>query len=623
MRPHNLSFMLACYLSCLMPRPTQRPSEWCCEFLEFDEASNHGPFRLDGSEYWTEVLDDWGNPTVTDEVLVAGSQSRKTGTLMGGFCWKTKNDPGGVLWVMPNRDLARKFSTQRLSKMIRKSKGTASMVPSGAHRHDMSALSMMLGASTLNLIGSNSAANLSSNPCRTVIMDEVDKFDSGGGGEADAVNLAEQRTKDQVNPQRWKTSTPTLESGLIWQEFLKGDQRRYFVPCPSCSKEVVFAWSKQYTVFPLQGYEAFVTWDADAKVDGKWDYARVKSSAHAVCPHCQAKILDGQKKKMVRDGRWIATNPSAPKHFVSRHLPSLYCSSTETSFGALAVKFIQATKSASGVQGFVNGDLAEPFMFQGISSNRVGLAARHIEVTGEWLNILSVDYHQNAPFFWAVVRAWNGSNKSHGLIYKPFNQWSGIDDLQRQWKVIKEAVIIDVGFNQEEVLQNCANYNMPTRCVLGESIQGQLPECEGWTPAKSFGGKGLFRDESTGLFLPYRLKKDQDPCSGTELKNQMRIELLEFRSDLFEDMLENIRSNRTGLEWTISPEMDTDEYHRHMAGKERRFPKNNPRIYKWETIQSGFPDHIRSCELMNLVHAFRLQLLSFDAIQTKEEKEAA
>lgn len=83
----------------------------------------------------------------------------------------------------------------------------------------------------------------------------------------------------------------------------------------------------------------------------------------------------------------------------------------------------------------------------------------------------------------------------------------------------------------------------------------------------------------------------------------------------------NIRDGKTGLTWTISPEMDTEEYAKHMAGKVRKPKKNNPRDYSWVQRRSDWPDHIHSCELMNLVLAYRLQLISFDAIQTKKEND--
>jgi len=231
-----------CFNLAIPERSPDAPANWCAKNLSFNEAGNRGPFNTSGFEYTIDVINDFGDYTVTDEVLVWGSQTRKTGTLMGGAAWCVVNDPCGFLWVMPSLTLAQKFARQRWMNLLRASEATQDYVPSGAHRHDFATLTQILGAATFNFVGSNSPANLSSNPCRRVVCDEVDKFQDGSVKEASALNLAEQRTKGQVNPQRWKTSTPTVESGLIWQEYLKGNQSRYFVPCPVCSADVLLLW---------------------------------------------------------------------------------------------------------------------------------------------------------------------------------------------------------------------------------------------------------------------------------------------------------------------------------------------------------------------------------------------
>ena len=432
--------------------------------------------------------------------------------------------------------------------------------------------------------------------------------------------LADERTKSVPEPRRYKQSTPTLDNTGIWEEFKKTDQRRYFMPCPHCSKSVVFAWSKRYSVFEQKGFEAYIKWDDSARnADGQWDLNKVVQTAHMVCPHCSGKILNSHKHEMVASGEWRATKEGSPG-FIGWHLPSMYSTSRDCDFGAMAKKFLMAKRSLDGVKGFINSDLAEPDVNQSVSVDRVGAAGKHIEVTGEWLKILSLDYQQNAPYFWGVVRAWNGSDSSHGIEYKAFNSWDEIDELQAKHKIIPPAVIIDVGFNQAEVLQNCANLNIPSRCTLMQAVQDSLPMVNGWNPCKSFGGKRQYRDMATGLYKPYRINPNIDPYAGTDLAKSMRIELLEFIHDHFMDMLDNIRKEKTYFKWTISPEVDTEEYAKHMSGKIRKAKKNNPRDYTWVQRRTDWADHILSAEVMNLVLAFRLQLISFDAVQTQTKE---
>ena len=262
-----------------------------------------------------------------------------------------------------------------------------------------------------------------------MVQDEQDKYpeQAEGDREASAEILADERTKSVPNARRYKFSTPTLSFKGIWSHFLKGDRRRFYVPCPHCQMSIVLAWSKQFTVFEIKGNEAFVKWDNSARnADGSWNLDKVVKTAHFECPHCSGKILDQHKPGMNKAGRMVPTAKGAPGH-VSWHLPSLYSITADCSIGQMAKKFLMAKASLDGVKGFINSDLAEPDVQQSVSVNKTGVAASQIEVTGQWLKILSADYHAQAPYFYALVRAWNGSNKSHGIEYQSFNNWFELD----------------------------------------------------------------------------------------------------------------------------------------------------------------------------------------------------
>lgn len=588
----------------LADMPVQSVAEWCRKNLTFDEANNHGPFETAGREYVCEVLEDFKNASVSDEVLVWGSQSRKTGTLMGGMAWCLANDPCGTLWVMPSITLAKKFSRQRWRSLVEASDGTRHLIPTGAKRHDWATLEQRLGSSTINFVGSNSPSNLASNPCRRVVLDEVDKFAEAGGGEADAVTLAEQRTKDQTGAQRWKTSTPTVYEGLIWQEFLKGDQRRYFVPCPHCSKPVVFAWSKDYTVFKITGSEAFVFWSKEAKrQDGSWDYEQVEKTAHALCPHCQYKIEDNQKTAMVRAGKWVATNPHATPGFVSRHLPSLYAASTETTFGKLAVKFLKATDKL----GFITGDLAEPYQGQDRGRQRIELVATMKDKEGA-TKLLSVDCQAKSPHFWYVVRAWKGGN-SEAVEAGNVDAWSEIVDIQTRHEIPQPLVFVDSGYGAKddaEVYRECAR-NSELKDF------GDKPVCAGWMPTKGLPGRELFLNQNTKLRVPFTIKT-LDPYVGTSYQGRCSIDLLEFRGEVFKDTLQSIREGRGTGKWSVAQEVASEEYWKHLDGEVKTLTQSRfgKRKWSWLLRHKDWPNHLLDCEVIQLAAAAYLGLFKLE-----------
>src|SRR5690606_1588227 len=159
-------------------------------------------------------------------------------------------DPCGFLWVLPSIDLARSFSETRWLPMLHASPELKARIEA-ADRHDTKKTQQQIGGAIVNFIGANSPGNLASRPARRVILDETVRcpHETGGaGGEADAVDLAEQRAKSVSNPLRAKSSAPTTVDGLIWQEFCKGDMRRRLIPCPHCAKFVSLAWSPEFTL---------------------------------------------------------------------------------------------------------------------------------------------------------------------------------------------------------------------------------------------------------------------------------------------------------------------------------------------------------------------------------------
>jgi DNA-directed RNA polymerase subunit RPC12/RpoP len=582
-------------------RSLLEPWQWCERNLHFNEAGNRGQFTTIGAEYVREVLNDFGDSTVADEVLVWGSQTRKTGTLMGGAAWCVVNDPCGFMWAMPSLTLAQKFARQRWLNMLAASPVCVPYIPTGAKRHDFATLTQILGSATFNFVGSNSAANLSSNPCRRTIGDEVDKFQDGGNKEASALNLLEQRTKGQVNPQRWKTSTPTLDSGMIWQEYLKGDQRRYFVPCPNCSKEVLFAWSKRMTAMPILGCEAFIKWDEDAKDGGEWDLDQVRDSAHCVCPHCSGKILDENKPAMIAKGKWRATNSKGATGFRSRHLSSLYSTMPETRFGALAVKFLQAKRSILGLQGFINGDLAEPFVDQDRQAKRTEGISDKIEFEGKpGVMLMTIDCQQLAPYFWWLIRVWFDGG-SVAIAAGSAETWEELRGIQQRHKVADAGVFVDSGQGKEatNIYRKCANYGSE---VFTEAGSGFVT----WMPCKGFHIGNAWRNRETGALTLVRLGA-VDPFIGTSEANATTIPLLEFLSEAFKDILQRLREGKDiAFKWSVSREVATEEYWRHMDGELKRHTQNRKTgrmSYEWVKRGKTWPNHWLDCEVMQLAAA--------------------
>lgn len=567
--------------------------EWCQKHINFNEPGNTSGFSLRGREYVVEPLNELQNNKVENLALVFGSQSGKTAMLMAGVGWKVYHSSLQVVWAMPGQDLANSFSENRWIPMLRNS-ATKDMLPVNQRKTKQN--EQRVGHSVITFVGSNSPSGLASRPAEWVIMDEVDKFNRGTKAEADAVNLAEQRTKSFAHPKHIKTSTPTIESGLIWQAYLKGDQCRYYVPCPHCGKDVVFSWSKGFSIFKQTGNEAYVEWSNSAKKGDTWDLEEVRRTAHAVCPHCKGAINDYHKTRMVREGHWVATNENCSRKTRSFHLSSLYSNDPQNSFGNLAVKFLEAVKSLQGAQGFVNGELAEPWIEQDAQNRTELFVPKTFNFEGDSMKFLTVDCHLKTPRFWWVVREWWKNGNSKLIDFGNADEVSQLEEIQRKWGVTDPHVYIDSGYDAQFVYQTCAAHGQFTRAK-------PLPLHIGWTPSKGFSETKYWIDRKTGQKMIYGFG-----LAGLSHK-KYNLYTLEYNSDTIKDVLHRFRLQKTEQKWAVT-EQASATYWEHLSGEVKRERISDGRIsYRWEKRRTNTQNHLLDCEVVQIAVAMAAKLL--------------
>jgi hypothetical protein len=577
----------------------------------FDEAGNHRPFTLTGREFIRDILDDFASPAVADEALLMGSQSGKTSTLMAGLCWAVVENPGAALWIMPNLSLGRRFSRLRLGKLLRRSPGTAWLIPAGRDRFKVSTMEMSLGSATVTLVGSNSAANLASAPCRLVLADEIDKFATSIRSEASALSLAEQRTKGVLFPQRWKVSTPTVLEGAIWAEYLKGTQSRYFVPCPGCRAGLVLAWSKEYTMLPLTGAEAFVFWALEAKCrDGTWDLAEVAATAHVLCPKCGRKIRDHEKPGMVARGVWRPTATAAAPGFVSRHLSSLYATGPETSWGRMAVRFLQGKASVAGLRGFINGDLSECYVSQDVQRERALVIRARAEVDAQSVAVMTIDVQAGSPRFWYVVRRWEwGVGNSLGVAAGSAESWEDLEAIRKEHGVLNAATFVDSGY--------AASSDLNVYAACYEHGDSDARGYSHWTPCKGRPGRTLIWDTHAERRRPCTMNMDHaiDPYEGGAYGGRCRMGLLTFLPDVFKDWLDRLRSGATRITWAVTDAVASDVYRQHMSSEVLTVDRNRltgMRRSTWAPRSRHWPNHLWDAEVLSVMAAYWLGGLPLD-----------
>ena len=520
-----------------------------------------GPYSTAWTPYVREVLRAMADPRTETVVLCWGTQLGKTLTQTVYLAYRLAEDPGPTLWVMPTEALARSFSETRLMPLLESCEPVRAKFPLDSSR--IKILQFDLIDSTTNLVGSNSPANISSRPVETVFLDEIDKFAEASEKEAAALALATERTKAFPRRKHIMASTPTLESGDCWQQYLAGTREKYLLACPHCKKEIELVWD-------------YVRWDKDARgEDGKWDLGRVSASAHYACQECGGKITDTQKRSMLDKGRWKATNDKPEPRRRTFHLSSLY--SPTISFGQAAVKFLTERVYFVGLQNFVNGWLAMPWQDQ-FSDEDKPIPAGAFTMRSAWdqaaVGLMGVDVQQDS--FYVVVRLFNEKGESRLWLAEKAVSWDQVELIFRSVPAQKKFGCVDSGYRTKEVYRVCSRNNW--LAMKGEDgFMGYQHRA---------GNQTMLRVYAPETLIP------EDSCY-----------FMRFRSQLAQDLLAWLRAGQ-GPEWLVANDAGS-EYLDHLKShrKTNTFSRRTGKVtYEWVRMKSR-ADHFYDAETMVAVLA--------------------
>jgi len=276
------------------------------------------------------------NSPVQRVVMMFAAQTGKTEAGSNWLGYVIDHAPGPMLCVQPTVEMAKRLSKQRLESMITDTPCLAAKIaPARARDSGNTMFSKEFSGGIMLLTGANSATGLRSAPCRYLFADEVDAFPSDVDGEGDPVALAERRTTTFARRKILLTSTPTVKDfSRIEAEYLRSDQRRFYVPCPSCGGMQWLQWPR-------------LKWDAKRPGDVRYQ-----------CEHCGERFEENHKAAMLSAGEWRATAPSDGRT-AGFQLSGLYSPLGWCSWEQLVDDFLRAKSDAPALKAFVNTRLAE------------------------------------------------------------------------------------------------------------------------------------------------------------------------------------------------------------------------------------------------------------------------
>ena len=327
--------------SALRPPPKLTVSQWADRYrrLSAESSASPGRFKTEIVEYMREPMDMIGQAGVRRVTLMTSAQVGKSTVIENVVGYFMHLDPCPILHVSPTLESMKMFSKERLAPMIRDTPVLSKLIPPARSRDSGNTLaSKQFPGGHIAMVGSNAPAGLASRPIRVVVADEVDRFEASAGTEGDPLSLAIKRTTTYWNRVILFVSTPGNKGvSRIEDEYLRGDQRRFWVPCDDCGEHQVLKWSN-------------VRWTEDKP-----------ETAEYACDHCGSLWSDSQRVRSIRRGDWRASQPFNGN--VSYHLSQLYSPFAPLSDGVR--DFLDAKGNPQLLKTWVNTFLGETWEERG------------------------------------------------------------------------------------------------------------------------------------------------------------------------------------------------------------------------------------------------------------------
>ena len=540
-------------LVALKPVGKQTVSQWADSnrILDSRTSALPGRWKTAFTPYLQKIMDSFNDPAVEEIVIVKPTQVGGTEAILNMIGYVVDVDPSPMMVVYPTEVLGESISLNRIQPMIE-------LVPSLRKKYDSNSkrLELQFSGMYLAISGANSPSSLASRPCRYLFLDEVDKYPSNAGKEADPRSLARERTNTYKNDRKIvQVSTPTMENGAIWQAFQKADtQYNNFVTCPHCKEEFVFKFKQ-------------------LKFD-KESPDKARETAIYICEHCGATISDYEKSQMIKFGQWRAIKEGSRRN-IAFHFNTFY--SPWVRFSDIAYEFVSSYKHPTLLMNFINSWLAEPFKQVSGSISADGILKyntrnypmgqvhhKAVLLTG------GVDVQKGC--FYYTIRVWLNNMTSYNLCHGQVFTYAELEDVfNRQYfdryqnPHIVNLCCVDTGYNTDEVYDFCAKNSHWCMPIKGSSVK---------------------------MLSRYRMSR----INKDGLANGMLLCVLDTES--YKDTL-NARMKRGEDEggWYIYDGCDVD-YIEMIASEHKVVEKVRGRLVeRWVQKQTGRDNHYWDCEV--------------------------
>ncbi|MEG1426364.1 MAG: terminase gpA endonuclease subunit [Oscillospiraceae bacterium] len=426
--------------------------QWAEKYRLLDETSNlSGRWSNSVTPYLVGIMDAFNDPHIRETYFCKASQVGGTEVLINMLCYIIMMTAAPTMIVYPSDDLAKDISNDKLKPAFRLMPNVQKLFMENSSKE----LRLKFKTMVLYLRGAGSPAKLASKAIKYLFFDEIDKMGGASKKEASPFNLAMERIKTYKSQSKvYVCSTPTLKTNYIWNLHDNADElRHYMVPCPHCGEFIELKWKQ-------------VIFDKDEE-KAMSPYERAQTATY-VCQECGCEISNGDKPKMLRDGKWATIKKRGlgyPKT-VCFWINSLY--SIFITWSDAVEEFLKSKDDPDLLQNFVNSWLAEPWEDTKLKTTDELVMERQTTlpefVLPPWAKLLTggVDVQETSLYY--TVRAWGDHITSQNVTHGQVLSFAEIEDIMNLEyksedgkKMLVNLVFIDSGYQADATYDFCVN----------------------------------------------------------------------------------------------------------------------------------------------------------------------
>ncbi len=312
----DVSGLMRSILAGFKPPPRLRLSEYADEFAVMT-GSTATKGRWSCIPYQREPLDCFTDSRVEMVAWMKSARVGYTKCLNVVVQYYSHQDPCEIMIVQPVKEDAEGYSKEEIKPLFEDTPVLRGLISESKARNTASntiLLKQLGNGGLIDIVNAASGRSFRRKSRKVVLFDEVDAYPRLDEG--DPIKLGRNRADYYWDRKIGLGGTPIFKGGKTEEWFLRGDQRRYFVPCPFCDAYQVLRWEQMIR----EGEHA----------------------GHYECENCTKAIPHSKKRWMVERGEWRATAETQQPGLVSFHIWAAYSYSPAADWSVLVREHAEA-----------------------------------------------------------------------------------------------------------------------------------------------------------------------------------------------------------------------------------------------------------------------------------------